>query len=54
MPNFLRILRVLILLTLLLIQVGCAGSDADLDYTRDKPIDNSKDNSYHGWNNANN
>jgi hypothetical protein len=42
--------RITVLLTLLLAQVGCATSDADLDYTREKPQDNTKpDQSYHGW-----
>jgi hypothetical protein len=32
---------------------GCATSESDLDYTRDKPSDNPGDHSYHGWNESN-
>jgi hypothetical protein len=50
MINFLRIL---LLLTLLLVQVGCATTESDLDYTRDKPASTQGDSSYHGWNDTN-
>lgn len=50
MNRLVHALRFAVLLTLLLVQVGCATSDADLDYTREKPQDNQKaDQSYHGW-----
>ena len=48
------IFRVTVLVLLLLVQVGCATSDADLDYTREQPSEKQGDTSYHGWNNANN
>jgi uncharacterized lipoprotein YajG len=51
MINFLRIL---LLLALLFVQVGCATTESDLDYTRDQPVPKQGDNSYHGWNDANN
>ncbi len=37
----------------LVILPGCATSDSDLDYTRDKSSDNPGDHSYHGWNESN-
>jgi hypothetical protein len=46
-------LRLLALAAVLAAQAGCATSDADLDYTRDKPVDNSNDHSWHGWNDSN-
>jgi hypothetical protein len=54
MTCLLKTLRIGVLLALLLVQAGCATSDADLDYTREKPADPAADNSYHGWNSANN
>ena len=42
----------LLLAAIVLIQAGCAQTDADLDYTRDKPAA-AGDHSYHGWNDAN-
>jgi hypothetical protein len=54
MSRLFHLLRIVVLLALLLVQVGCATSDADLDYTREKPADPAVDNSYHGWNSANN
>jgi hypothetical protein len=50
----LHLLRALLLLTLLLVQTGCAQTDADLGYTRDSQTPKQGDNSYHGWNDANN
>jgi uncharacterized lipoprotein YajG len=50
----LHLLRTLLLLALLLAQAGCAETESDLDYTRDQPVPKQGDNSYHGWNNANN
>jgi hypothetical protein len=48
-------LKIFLLLALLLLQVGCATTESDLDYTRDtSSAPKSGDNSYHGWNNANN
>ena len=48
-PRFLLVLAALIVLL-----PGCATTDADLDYTRQKAPDTSNgDHSYHGWNNAN-
>jgi hypothetical protein len=50
----LTILRLLMLAAVLFAQSGCATTDADLDYTRDKPTDEApKDHSYHGWNDNN-
>jgi hypothetical protein len=50
----LPVVRLLALAAVLLAQTGCATSDADLDYTRDKPTDEApKDHSYHGWNDNN-
>jgi hypothetical protein len=47
-------LRLLVLAAVILAQTGCATTDADLDYTRDKPTDEvPKDHSYHGWNDNN-
>jgi hypothetical protein len=47
-------LRLLLLGAVILAQAGCATTDADLDYTRDKPTDEvPKDHSYHGWNDNN-
>ncbi len=54
MTCLLKILRMGVLLALLLVQAGCATTEADLDYTREKPPDHPVDNSYHGWNSANN
>lgn len=42
------LLKILLLLAFPLLLAGCATSDDDLNYTR-KTIDNSGDNSYHGW-----
>jgi hypothetical protein len=50
----LNLLRTLLLLALLLVQVGCAETESDLNYTRDQPTQKPADNSYHGWNDANN
>jgi hypothetical protein len=47
-------LRTFLLLALLLAQAGCATTESDLDYTRDTQVQKAGDNSYHGWNNANN
>jgi len=48
------VLRLLVLAAVILAQAGCATTDADLDYTRDKPTDEvPKDHSYHGWNDNN-
>jgi hypothetical protein len=56
MSTQLRALRplpcLLLLAAIVLFQSGCAQSDADLDYQRDKPAA-AGDHSYHGWNNAN-
>jgi hypothetical protein len=50
-----HLLRILLLLALLLVQAGCAETESDLDYTREQPAQKSQgDNSYHGWNDANN
>jgi hypothetical protein len=50
----LPVIRLLVLTAVLLAQTGCATSDSDLDYTRDKPTDEApKDHSYHGWNENN-
>ncbi len=52
--HHLPVIRLLVLAAVLLAQTGCATSDADLDYTRDKPTDEApKDHSYHGWNDNN-
>ncbi len=49
-----RLLRLLLLVIVLVAPSGCAQTDADLDYTRDKPVDTTdRDHSYHGWNNSN-
>jgi hypothetical protein len=53
MPKILCALAWIVLAASLVILPGCATTDADLDYTREKPADNSADHSYHGWNNAN-
>jgi hypothetical protein len=49
-----HLLRALLLLTVLLVQTGCAETDADLNYTRDSQVQKQGDNSYHGWNDQNN
>ena len=48
MDSLLKILKILLLATLVMGQSGCATSDDDLNYTR-KTIDTSGDTSYHGW-----
>jgi len=50
MDSLLKILKIILLGTLLIGQSGCATSDADLDYTRKTMDDSSGDSSYHGWN----
>ena len=54
MPKIFSGFAWIILATALLVALpGCATSDSDLNYTRDKPSDNPGDHSYHGWNDAN-
>ena len=49
-----NLLRTILLLALLVAQAGCATTESDLNYTRDQPVQKDGDNSYHGWNDANN
>jgi hypothetical protein len=46
-------LCLLLLAAFLLAQSGCATSDSDLNYQRDQAPDQTKDHSYHGWNDNN-
>ena len=48
MELLLKTLKLALLGLLLLGPSGCATSDEDLNYSR-KTIDESGDNSYHGW-----
>jgi hypothetical protein len=53
MPKILCALAWLALAASLVLLPGCATTDADLNYTREKPLDTTSDHSYHGWNDAN-